>query len=197
MDLGKINKLYNDTKASFLESKTLYQGKFIKLIEEDYLLPNGIIMPREKIIKNNNKESVIVITITIDNKFILVSQNRINGVTLEFPSGYVEENETIFEAALRELQEETGYTSNNIELIDSFYPQPSIDNSIINIVIVKDAVLTNEQRLGNYEYINYDEFSFEELQELINLNYINGCGNKLAYYELLNNYSINKVLKKH
>ena len=46
------------------------------------------------------KEAVIVIAITSDNKFILVAQNRIdNKVSLEFPSGYIEDGETYISAA--------------------------------------------------------------------------------------------------
>ena len=183
--LDKINKLYQKTKADKMESKTLYQGNFIKLIEEDFILPNGIIMKRERIVKNNDKESVIIITITSDNKFLLVFQNRINGVTLEFPSGYVEEGESILDAAIRELEEETGYTSSDIKILDSYYANPSIDNSTVNIVLIKDAIKTTKQNLGKYEYINYNEFTLDELKELVNLNYISGVGNKLAFYELL------------
>lgn len=183
----KINELISKTKATMLSSKTLYQGNFINLIEESYALPNNVIMKREKIIKNNNKQSVIIIAITNDNKYILVSQNRINGLTtLEFPSGYIEDGESIMEASARELLEETGYTSYEINYLDSYYAQFGIDSSIVNIVIAYNCIKTNKQHLGKYEYINYNEFTFEELKELINLNYINGAGNKLAFYELLN-----------
>ena len=111
----KVNNLIRITKAEFLSSKSLYQGKFIELIEEQYLLPNDVVMRRERIIKNKNKQAVIVVAITEDDKYILVAQNRINGMTtLEFPAGYMEENETVTEASLRELLEETGYASSDI-----------------------------------------------------------------------------------
>ena len=183
---NKINHLINSTKAAYLSSKVLYKGKFINLIEEYYLLPNNILIKREKIIKNNNKEAVIIIAITNEDKYILVSQNRINELTtLEFPSGYVEENESIIAASSRELLEETGYESNNIKILDNYYSQIGIDSSIVNIVVASNCTKITNQNLGRYEYIKYDEFTFEELKELINQNYINGCGNKLAFYELL------------
>lgn len=184
--INKINYLINSTKATYLSSKILYKGNFINLIEEQYLLPNNVLMKREKIIKNN-KEAGIVIAITDDNKYILVSQNRINRITtLEFPSGYIESNENIIEASKRELLEETGYTSNDIKILDNYYSQIGIDSSIVNIVVASNCTKITNQNLRKYEYINYDEFTFEELEELINQNYINGCGNKLAFYELLN-----------
>jgi len=50
----KINKLINNTKGVFLSSECLYKGNFISLIQEKYLLPNNVVMTRERIIKNNN-----------------------------------------------------------------------------------------------------------------------------------------------
>ena len=183
---NKIKSLLEKTKAEYLDSKSLYKGKFIEVIEEKYLLPNNVIMPRERIIKNNDKESVIIIPITIDNKYLLVTQNRINEITtLEFPSGYIEENESIIEAGTRELLEETGYYSDNIQIIDTYYTSLGIDSSLVHIVIAYDAIKIKEQNLGKYEFINYAEFTFEELQELIKEDYIKGVGNKLAFYEVL------------
>ncbi len=189
---NKINELITKTRATLISTKLLYRGNFINLIEESYILPNQVIMKREKIIKNNNEQSVIIIAITNDDEYILVSQNRISGLTtLEFPSGYIEENESIEEASARELLEEIGYASFDIRQIDSYYAQLGIDSSVVNIVIAFNCVKTSEQNLGKYEYINYDEFTFEELKELIDLSYINGVGNKLAFYELLN-YTVEK-----
>ena len=76
--LKRIDNLITKTKANFISTETLYEGKFIKLISEKYSLPNNKILYREKIEKNNNKESVIIVSITSDNKFILVVQNRVN-----------------------------------------------------------------------------------------------------------------------
>ena len=193
----KINKLINNTKGVFLSSECLYKGDFISLIQEKYLLPNNVVMTRERIIKNNNKQAVIVIAITKEGNYILVSQNRINGMTtLEFPSGYVEANESIIDTTARELLEETGYSSNDIKQIDSYNTQIGIDSSIVNIVIAYNCIKTNKQNLGKYEYIKFDEFSFDELEELIESNYISGVGNKLAFYELLNIISHKKKLIK-
>jgi len=183
----KVKNLFNKTKSKYISSKVLYEGKFIRIISEVYKLPNKKIIERERVEKNNNKQSVIIISITEDNKFLLVVQNRINRLTsMEFPSGYIEKNETIKEAAKRELEEETGYTTNEIIFIDSYYSQLGIDASVVNIVLAKNCVKSKGQKLGVSEYIKFHEFSFKELCTLISENYIKGCGNKLAFYEFLN-----------
>lgn len=193
----KLNNLFSKTKAEYISSGTLYHGKFIKLISETYKLPNNKIIDRERIEKNNDKQSVIIISITAENNFILVVQNRIHELTsIEFPSGYIENNETVEEAANRELFEETGYISNNIVVLDFYRSQLGIDGSIVNIVLANNCIKINEPNLGEHEYINFDEFTFEELCTLVEENYLNGCGNKLAFYELINHYKIKYVYEK-
>ena len=87
----KINKLIKNTKAKSIGSITLYKGNFITLIQEDYVLPNGVIMPRERIIKNHNKPAVVIVAKDEFGKYLLVVQNRVQGITsVEFPAGYVE-----------------------------------------------------------------------------------------------------------
>ena len=194
----KIAALYNSVKAKRLSRKELYHGHFIDLIEENYLLPNNKILKRERIIKNNHKEAVIVIAITNDNNFLLVAQNRVdNIVSLEFPSGYIEEGETCTEAATRELLEETGYVPESTITLDTYYSQLGIDSAITNIVIAYNCNKQYNQNLSPNEYLNYSEFTFEELNELIENNIINSVGNKLAFYKYLyyNLYNQTKVSK--
>ncbi|MFQ5976816.1 MAG: NUDIX domain-containing protein [Candidatus Heimdallarchaeota archaeon] len=64
-------------------------------------------------------------------KILLTSQPRIpiDAVEISFPSGLIDDSETMLEAALRELKEETGYTG---EIISFSRPLP------------KSAGLTNE-----------------------------------------------------
>ena len=182
---NKIQAMMSQTKATYLDSKTLYKGKFIDLIEENYSLPNQVIMRRERIVKNHQKDAVIIVARTKDDRYLLVSQNRINQMTtLEFPSGYVEPQESIMEASKRELLEETGYTCEDVEILDSYYAQLGIDSSLVFIVLATSCEKKQEQNLGKYEYILYDTFSYDELRELIQRQYILGVGNKLAFYEL-------------
>ena len=154
---NKINALIKGVKAKCISSEEIFNGNFITLIRESYILPNNKILNRERIIKNKNKQAVIIIAITTENKFLIVSQNRINDiVSLEFPSGYVEKGENVIETTQRELLEETGYTSNNIKKIDSYYTSIGIDSSIVNIVIAYDCIKVSDQNLGETEYIKYN-----------------------------------------
>ena len=185
---NKIKSLIKDTKAEQINVRELYKGKFVTLLEEDYRLPNGNIIQRERIRKNNGKEAVIIVGRTSEDKYLLVVQNRINGiVSVEFPAGYIEEGEDVLVAAKRELLEETGYTSDDLYLLDTYRSSLGIDGSVINIVVANNVSLVSEQNLDESEYINYDLFTLDEIGELINNHYINGAGNRLAYFEIISN----------
>lgn len=182
---SKIKSIIEKTKADLLSRKQIFDSSFIKVFEEKYKLPDGRIISKQSVSKNNGKEAVIVITKTIDNKFLLVFQNRVdNVVSIEFPSGYIEDKEEITEAAKREVLEETGYLIENIKLIDTFIPNIGTESSKIYIVYGENAKKINNQELDDDEYINYYLFSYEELEYLIKKNYIQSGGNKLAFFHL-------------
>ena len=181
----RIKNIIEKTKATLLSKKQLFASNFISVFEEEYKLPNGKIISKQAVSKNSNKEAVIVITKTIDNKYLLVFQNRVdNVVSIEFPSGYIEANETITEADKREVLEETGYLIKNIRLIDTFIPNIGTESSKIHIIYGENAEKTNNQELDDDEFINYNLFSYDELEYLIRKNYIQSGGNKLAFFHL-------------
>ena len=181
----RIKNIIEKTKATLLSKKQLFASNFISVFEEKYKLPNGKIISKQAVSKNSNKEAVIVITKTIDNKYLLVFQNRVdNVVSIEFPSGYIEANETVTEAAKREVLEETGYLIKNIRLIDTFIPNIGTESSKIHIIYGENAEKTNNQELDDDEFINYNLFSYDELEYLIRKKYIQSGGNKLAFFLL-------------
>ena len=117
-------------------------------------------------------------------------------IIAEFPSGYIEDNEDILTAAKRELMEETGYTSNDLFIVDEAYASIGIDNSISYIVVANNCIKSKDVNHDGTEFLTYDLFSKEELEYLINNNIMNGAMNKLAYYNLICNIDNNKRLRK-
>ena len=185
MKKDRIDNLINNTKATLLECREIYDSGFIKIYEEKYKLPDNRIITKQKITKNSEKEAAVVITKTIDDKYIIVVQNRVNGlVSLEFPSGYIEKGESIIEGALREVREETGYISNTAKVLDTSIPNIGTETTKVHIVYVENAEKKEEQDLDEDEYINYELFTFDEIEELINNNYIQGTINRLAFFYL-------------
>ncbi len=181
----KLESIINNTRGIRLSKDIIFDGGFVKVYKESYKLPDGRIITKQSVSKNNDKAAAIIITRTIDDKYIIVFQNRVNNVvSAEFPSGYIEENEDVDVGSLREVLEETGYYSEEAELIDTSIPNIGTGNSLVHIVYVKNAVKRKDQSLDDDEYINYELFTFDELKYLIDNNYIQSSGNKLAFYKL-------------
>ena len=133
-----------------------------------------------------------------DNQYIITLQNRMNEKMIaEFPSGYIEPSESPIEAAKRELMEETGYSSDNIKIIDEVYTSPGIDNSKTYIAIASNCIKAGEeQKIGN-EIVSYDIFTKKELDYMIENGIICGAMNRLAYFDLINNGVFSKNGEKY
>lgn len=74
-----------------------------------------------------------IIAIDDEGHVLLVEQYRVplGTVTLEIPAGLIgdhdgAEDENAIEAAIRELEEETGYTAQSMEVIGEFYSSPGM-----------------------------------------------------------------------
>ena len=185
MLLEKITNLYDKVKGNLTKEDILYSGNFIKLIREFYSLPNNRTITKEKIVKNDGKDSVVIVATDSNGNYILTFQTRINDkIIAEFPSGYIENGEDVIEAAKRELKEETGYVSDNVTLLDESYYSIGIDNSVCCIVRMKNSVKAFD--VNSNENLTYGIFTEEELKYLLNNNIMCGGLNKLAYYSLQN-----------
>ena len=187
--LDRVTKLYNKVKGNLVKEEKLYSGKFLQIIRESYQLQNGKLVAKEKVIKNNGKNAVIVIpkvaSRNIYSDYIITFQNRINNeIVAEFPSGYIKENETVLDAAKRELIEETGYTSRDMEILDEVYTSPGIDNSKTYIVLANECFKVKEPSNKGTEYVCFDIFTRTELDYFVYNNIMSGAINRLAYQEL-------------
>ena len=191
----KIHTLYDKVKGNLVKSELLFNGDFLQVLREIYELPDKRIVKKEKVIKNNGKNSVIVIALTCDGRYIITFQNRIKDhILAEFPSGYIENNEDVIDASKRELMEETGYESDDMFILDEIFSSPGIDNSKTYIVVANNCVKTCEPRKDGTELVNYELFSLDELKYMIQNNIMNGSSNKLAFYSLISNTKDDDIL---
>ena len=55
-----------------------------------------------------SKITVAAVIKNSENKFLMVEENTSDGIKINQPAGHLEENETVVEAVIREVKEETG-----------------------------------------------------------------------------------------
>ena len=162
------------------------KDKFLKSEAYYFKLNNGIIIPREKLIKGSCDGSAVIVMPVLETKEVLtVIEPRVFTsltVGVGFPAGYVEshKNETIKHAAKRELFEETGYaTEKPLIDVDSFYQDEGCSSALNHLFIAKNCFKKSGQHLDSDEVVRYMLFNYEELFELENLGYIKGSNSKL------------------
>lgn len=148
-----------------VKSDKIYQGKVINLRVDTVELPDKKYSKREIV---EHPGAVAIIPITKDKKIIMVKQYRksVEEVLLEVPAGKLEIGEEPIECASRELLEETGYKSNNIEYLFKFYTSPGFSNEVISIFIARDLQKDMAQP-DEDEYIEIEEYSIDELINMI------------------------------
>jgi ADP-ribose pyrophosphatase len=97
-------------------------------------------------------KSIVVIALNPDNEAILVKLYRHNlrEDFLELPAGGAEHTgETTLEAAKRELLEETGYSSDDIKELGSYYVLPSETNRWTHFFLALNARKESEPNQDN------------------------------------------------
>lgn len=139
-------------------------------------LANGIVIPREKIVKNGKDgNAVIILPLTEDNNILLVVQPRVftnATVCVELPAGYIEDGESPIIAGKRELEEETGYVPEQMELLASYYQDQGCSAAYNYSMLALNCKRVKTQSLDKDEFIRYFECSFEEAIELVDCGYI-------------------------
>ena len=112
-----------------LKEELIYKGKILNLKKIKVLLDNGVESEREIV----EHKGAVAIVVCVNNKFLFVKQYRkaYEEVLLEIPAGKLEEGEEPLDCARRELEEETGYIPEDLELMKIIYPSPGFCNEKI------------------------------------------------------------------
>lgn len=145
-----------------LNRELVYKGAIIDFYKDTVLVPNGNVVKWD-FIKHNGAAAVL--PVTDDGKILMVRQyrNALDRETLEIPAGGLNgKDEPTRDAAARELEEETGYTSNDLELLITIRTTVAFCDEKIDIYTAKNLV-PGRQHLDEDEYINVEAWSLEDL----------------------------------
>lgn len=113
--------------------------------------------------------AVVVLPMLDEGRCLVLRQVRpaVGGSLWELPAGTLDvPGEPIERAALRELEEETGYAATRMERLCAFYPSPGIMSEKITAFVAHDLTRT-KQNHGPTEQIEVEQRELSELLTMI------------------------------
>lgn len=169
-----------------LKRETIFQGRMIDVYLDEVELPNGKTSTREIVV---HPGAVAVLAITDEEKIVLVEQFRkpLEKTLIEIPAGKLDAGEEPAVCARRELEEETGYSCEELILVNSFYTSPGFSNEILYFYLAKGLTRTNNRTLDEDEFVEVLEVTLSEAQQLIKEQKIHDAKTLIAiqYWQLL------------
>jgi ADP-ribose pyrophosphatase len=183
-------KLNNAPKEwKIISSKKVYSNEYLKVYEDKIDL-NGI----EKIyIRGIRKDYSTIVPFVSKDEILIIKSYRhlVDSIEIEVPSGYIDEGETAKQAAIRELEEETGYTAKDIISIGSYTLDYSMFKQKGNIFIAYDLDKEKEQSLGIMEKIDVEIIKIKEIEKLLLRGKISNAASIVAFYRALDYHKKN------
>lgn len=157
-----------DFEEKTLHRETIYDGKILKVVVDDVLLPNQQTSKREIVLHNG---AVGILAITPDEKMIFVRQYRkaLEKTLLEIPAGKIEKGEKEpLAVAKRELEEETDFQAENWTFMYDLIVAPGYSSE--KIYLYKATGLTqaaNPLEQDEDECLELSYLTLEEAKEAI------------------------------
>ena len=148
-----------------LNRQLKYQGAILK-IYEDTVLANGHEAHWDFI---HHDGAAAVLPVTAEGKILMVRQyrNALDRYTLEIPAGKLDDpQEPKIECAYRELEEETGFKTENMEYLISVNTTVAFCDEAIDIFVARNLI-PSRQHLDEDEVIDVEAWDLKDLEERI------------------------------
>ena len=159
-----------DLTERMVESKTIFEGKIVRVTLDQAELPNGSLAAREVVY---HPGGVAVLALDEDNNVTLVRQFRYPAghMMLEAPAGKLEYGEDHRECAVRELSEETGFTADELLYLGGFYTSPGFSSELLHIYLAL-GLHAGESHLDEGEFLNVEKLPLQELVDMVMANQV-------------------------
>ena len=143
-----------------------YEGTVIKVYKDHMKFANGNTAEWDFI---HHDGAAAVIPVMDDGKILMVKQyrNALERDTLEVPAGKLDDpDEEGIVCASRELKEETGYSSDDLEWLLTIRTTVAFCDERIEVFVARNLI-PGEQHLDEDEFVDVKAYKLEELKEMI------------------------------
>ena len=150
-----------------LESEVLLERRYLRVHSEKVQIASGVVIPDYHIIESPSWAGIVCVT--EDKELVLVQQYRHGhkGISLELPAGIIEPGEEDLKGAARELEEETGYISDDIQPLWRVRPEPARHDQWAYFAIARGARRASLQNLDETEDIRVVTRPVAELDQVV------------------------------
>lgn len=148
-----------------LDRQLVAKGAIIDYYQDTMQIPNGSTAKWDFIM---HKGAAACVAVKKNGNLVMVRQyrNALERETIEIPAGGLNPGENMQDAALRELQEETGYVAGKVEFLISIRTTVAFCNERIDIYLAEELE-EGEQKLDEDEYLDIVEYPLGELLDMI------------------------------
>lgn len=148
-----------------MKTEKIYEGKILNLRIDTVELPDKKYSKREIV---EHPGAVAIVPITEKGEIILVKQYRkaVEKELLEIPAGKLEVGEEPRETAIRELKEETGFSSAKIEYITEFYTSAGFTDEKMYLFLATELTEGTAEPEKD-EYIEVVKLGLETLIDMV------------------------------
>ena len=169
-----------------IKENLIYEGRICRFTHNEVSFEDGSTGYRDVL---HLPGAVAVLAENDRGEILCVEQYRhaVSDTLIEIPAGMLEKGEDPVDAALRELEEETGYRAHKIEPLCQFYTSPGVVNEKIYIYVASELEHTS-QHLDADEFLKVKKFTRDQFEKLI-------CDNRITDGKTILAYTLNKLKK--
>lgn len=149
-----------------VKRELMYKGTVLEVYKDSMEFANGN-HEEWDFIKHNGAAAVV--PVLDDGRILMVTQfrNALDRKTLEIPAGKLDDpEEEGLICAARELEEETGYRSDQLEWLINIRTTVALCNEKIEVYVARN-LKAGVQNLDENEYVNVKAYTVDELKEKI------------------------------
>ena len=155
----------SELKESTISSKQVYEGSFLDVRKDIVNLPDGNTSTREWI---NHPGAACIIPVLSDGRLALIKQYRypVKSIMIELPAGKLDAGEDPEECAVRELEEEIGYSAGKLTFVSKIHPAIGFANEEMWIFLAENLI-KSQKNTDNDEFVELIPTSIKDSVKMV------------------------------